>query len=213
MNTDLLQRFCGNEARGRYDLSRPFWRGGYVWATDGRICARMAAPGADDCPQGEKPYPDLASLWSNWVEPTRPLPQMTGHTEELTEDCDCEWVRCWRCFGHGCRECSGGMRPDLRCAKCHGAGEYRYTRPAPQPVLAGWIAGHYAALLHELPEPVLVGFKPVPTPTTYEGRTRGGIYSWRCADGLEGLVGCVQITRDEAGKWARVVDAKSATKE
>jgi hypothetical protein len=208
MSGDLLPRFCGTN-EGRYSIGSPWvWRG-HAYATDGRIIARVPMPGT--------PYtvgrtlPEVASLWSNWGEPVEPLPEMTGHVETLTEDCECEWVKCWRCSGHGCLECSGGMRPDRWCQQCHGAGEYRYTRPAPQPVLAGWMAGGYSALLHDLPAPVLVGFKPVPTPTTYERRTQGGIYSWRSGGGIEGLVGCIRITQAEADMWTRVVDAQSDT--
>ena len=200
MGTDLT-RFCALNREGRYDLTAPWvWRG-YRYATDARICVRVAAPGEPDTE--DRAIPDVDDFYANWTEPAEPLPAMTGIEVTLAEDCDCAWVTCWECQGRVCDGCGCGKRPARECPTCHGAGEYDVTFPAPQPVGPAWMAGKYAALLHTLPGPVLFAFKPVGSPSTYRSRTQGGIYSWRAADGAEGLVGCIQLTDEEAQKYAK----------
>ena len=105
-----LSLFCASEQFGRTNLTTPFSRGNWTYATDGKVMVRIPRradiPERGDAPHVERIWPKEVPLQFVPVVPTR-LPER-------------EYVQCDMCDGRGSRhDC-----PDCqcRCEECQGEG-------------------------------------------------------------------------------------------
>ena len=91
MTAEFLQRFCGTEEMGSYDLSKPIVLGPWKYATDGRICIRVKAdPGEPQTDREVQKYPiNLDSVRRTTLEALQPW---TVPAEYVQGPVDC--VRC-----------------------------------------------------------------------------------------------------------------------
>lgn len=97
----------------RYALKAPFVRGGFVYATDGRICVRAKS----DAPDTEGQFPDTAGLgWNRDTSVVIALP------EQLPEQ---PVNKCTGCKGNGFVQCDFGH--EHSCEDCDGKGNVRPT--------------------------------------------------------------------------------------
>ncbi|QDU61258.1 hypothetical protein Pan216_21120 [Planctomycetes bacterium Pan216] len=108
LDMTLLYRFCG-EPYGRHNLAHPFARNGWIYATDGCICARVPDEGqlrmssTGHLPKG------VDHLNWDWVdEPGEPV------TDESATD-----VTLWA----ACDKCRKGFVQRLKCERCDIDGE------------------------------------------------------------------------------------------
>ncbi len=126
--TDIdLTPFCDSNI-SRFDLSRPFVRDGWLYATDGRILIRIPSSRPDT---NDRPLPKtVANIMLDFAEciEWHPWPGKAYIT--------CYTRTCWRCRGlrrvgedvHVCKgcecgECSGGKGVGgSECPECDGEG-------------------------------------------------------------------------------------------
>jgi hypothetical protein len=128
-----LKRFCGflSEHMATAD---PWVSGGWRYATDGRVCVRVPAPGEPDTPTPDFSAPRLppaAELFP--LRPARyslaPWPTdgiEPGHTPcwECNETGIVDTTSCDRCRGMGCKKCKGhGWTGGRSCTNCDGFGQ------------------------------------------------------------------------------------------
>lgn len=164
-----LWPFCSPD---RENLTVPFSRGQYTYATNGHIVVRV--PRRADVPENPK-APDIEKIGLEAPTNLRPLPHYTLPTGRKclrcrgagrAYDCDkCEgsgWSQCSHCNSEiECKECHGAgqiARPEegqnlqlADCAECSGSGVVFDMRPVVflTPEIA--IAYRYAALLLTIP--------------------------------------------------------------
>lgn len=133
-----LTPFCASERFGGANMTRPFSRGEWTYATDGKVAARVPrrsdVPEYDDAPHIERVWPKEAALiFMPVVQTTLPDP---------------EYAQCDICDGrgtqHDCPDCQ------CRCDQCDGEGRLETTAS----VAAGsaLITRRVAELLMKLPE-------------------------------------------------------------
>ena len=121
---DLTKFCCEPDDNCRYDFSKPFTRGGWTYASDGRISVRVKT----DAPDTD--LTKVAPAWNlNWglcskaVDPlpTDPYP-LVKNVVEKCPDCHGEERDCDECNGTGnvlCEECGYSHT----CKKCDGSGD------------------------------------------------------------------------------------------
>lgn len=69
-----ITRYCDRKHEGyRYATSDPFVRAGFTYATDGRVCVRVPAPGEPDTLAGDRTFPGGAGLGLPWPAETPSL--------------------------------------------------------------------------------------------------------------------------------------------
>jgi hypothetical protein len=111
-------RDCVAKEDGRYSISKPFIAGGYIYATDGRICVRMPVPpdGIDGLDASTKnPDPSTVGWEGPFHADASPVPELTP---DETKDCVC-------CGGQGIHRC------EVECADCDGTGEITEINATP----------------------------------------------------------------------------------
>jgi hypothetical protein len=168
-----IMRDCVDpDGPGRYDLRRPWRDGGYIYATDGRIIARVRE---DDCEWHlihEIPAREVGR---------QPVARDVYEVEAI-EDTPL-WLPSPLSGLQACEECGGtGRDPDaephqVECYDCSGGGTCRDSDPyeiAPDFFLGGWLI----ALL----------IRHGATAYRTVGRTKGPQPIWfRTPDGAEGM--------------------------
>lgn len=101
---------------GRLDLSRPWAKDGYIWATDGRIMVRVDASGVPNSPPSDLPRPDVSSLMrqalSNQPEKWSSI-QSVSYTEGDARG------PCHFCLGYGRTPWHASLVEALPCEYCH----------------------------------------------------------------------------------------------
>jgi hypothetical protein len=140
---ETLQAFC---FRDHYRLCKPFQRGEYTYATNGRIGLRL--PTADVPPELELAEGVDTIEQLNWDRPDTepiPLPSTEGEKSKPCKECEGNGYvkKCRECDGYGeevcyacghedtCRACDGDgtfashkENPDATpCEDCHGTGK------------------------------------------------------------------------------------------
>jgi hypothetical protein len=106
-------RDCCHKANGRYAMTKPFASGGFIYATDGRICVRMPLVGElDGQEEGTKPDPSTVGWEGPFYSEASPVP-------ELASD---ETVKCSCCNGRGEHDCGVG------CEDCDCTGEIQIIK-------------------------------------------------------------------------------------
>lgn len=138
-----LQQFCAG-LDDRPHLRRPFTKGDYTYATDGRIMVRVPADAApfDPCDRAdipvEPPFVKLAEATFAKVEHGT-LPLLPGDKQEECDDCD------GRGHEHECPNC------ECKCDSCGGSGE-QTVRPKISTEIAGCTINlRYALMMLALP--------------------------------------------------------------
>ncbi len=106
---EVLQACCADNVY-RFDMTKPFNRKGFVYATNGHIAARTPEANAPDFKPDDK-APAADSVFRVRVGEAIPLPP----APEKPEDVDCE-----RCNGSG--ECCCHCGDEHACVACDGAG-------------------------------------------------------------------------------------------
>ena len=76
MTVDDLWTLCVDPDAQRYDLSKPFVRDGWRYATNGSICIRIRVEGEPDSTDGK--YPKADELFKGFGRCTRKWPKPTG---------------------------------------------------------------------------------------------------------------------------------------
>jgi len=114
---DDFLALCCAKSPSRYAITKPFRKGEYVYATDGRIIARVPAAGRaepeSDTMDGVKTPPCLDLPWD------RSRYAMAAAT--IPDGPDPEWESCVRCGGSGdCTDCDCGNSHE--CGRCKGTG-------------------------------------------------------------------------------------------
>lgn len=131
-----LQPFCSKDET-RYQLTKPWSRDGYTWATDGRVLLRI--PGVHAEPNPEAPNAEkLGTFFSTGPEITMPkIP--------FLETKPCAW-----CKGRG-RVCTCDFCDNKACIcdGCDGTG--KIEKAVSVPVGAGRFSNHYLAKIATLP--------------------------------------------------------------
>jgi hypothetical protein len=139
----LFDQFA-SDASNRYDLSEPFVKSGYLWATDGRICVRYKTAESDTVPKGEK----------NILDPSDTFRQFKMDGDFVVTDKSYTTVPCWACgeCGHCCCEvCSGADDDDVvcDCDCCNGSGTVHFPREVK--IGSATVATKYDVLMRTLP--------------------------------------------------------------
>lgn len=133
-----LQSFCDDDERRGYGIGKPFSRGEYTWATDGKIMLRV--PRRDDVPENDK-APRAECVWPKVAaDAFQPLvnADLPDPGRETCEVCE------GRGTEHTCPDCS------CKCKFCDGAGTME-EEIAVELGDFGEILVHYAKLLLSLP--------------------------------------------------------------
>lgn len=157
-----LQPFCAKE-NARWYRDKPFFKDGFIYATDARILVRLPAPGEPDTPDA----PALNDVDLSMPEQATPWPQSEPiFYEDTCAACEGDGfvgrVECSDCQGEGevdcphcgndmtCEKCGGRcyISKGAPCEKCDGKG--RYEQPAYQRVSDGYVAYHYDQLVRSL---------------------------------------------------------------
>lgn len=157
-----LEAFCG-EGNTRYAFTKPFVRGGWRSATNGRVLVRVPS----NEPDTEGNWPKTGELFlQKWRKINPVLLMLPARGEEDCWDCygtRTRHVECELCKGNGncscecghkhkCGVCAGrgSVKLDGVCFECQGTGkEY-------QDVKIGWLnctGRHIARIAQNLPDP------------------------------------------------------------
>lgn len=124
-----LMPFCDREPAGRYDLSKPFARGEFVYATDGRICVRVPDTEYEVDPEPRK-TPDVTGLkfidapdaeWKEFQQPFVIEDNSGRWSDDPCPFCRERWVKCDQCNGEGW--IAGKRKKAIECPKCEGEGD------------------------------------------------------------------------------------------
>lgn len=132
MTDEQLKLFCGREDT-KYTFTRPFNKGQWRYATDGRICVRAWT----DAPDDEGKFPPADGLFNQTPMPT----DWRDWPEPLYRE---GWEKCSRCEGYGVTD------RGKTCARCEGNG--LVLMPVLE-VSARKVALRYDKLIRSLPEP------------------------------------------------------------
>ena len=120
---------CANDDT-RYDMNQPWRHGGYIYATDSRICVRMKDDPAIELPlvDEERTLPPVQELFLNAnLSPTKFSIEGIEIKIKMAKCLDCggtgkESGECDKCDGTGYAECPECRHEDL-CDECDGTGE------------------------------------------------------------------------------------------
>lgn len=134
-----LQPFCGRDEYRPY-LHKPFSRGAYTYATDGRLLLRVAR--RDDVPENDRAPDCEAAVFSKlqcseYAAPDFALPDVKPEREDCIL---CEG----RGFEHDCPSCQ------CTCPECDGAGHIE--KPQSTTINGSLITLKYARLMFTLPD-------------------------------------------------------------
>lgn len=134
-----LMPFCSRDDARPY-IERPYSRGEWTYATDGRILVRV--PRIDDVPDNDK-APDAQKLFDqNTGGEHIKLPAFEIPKPGPAEECDeCEG----RGVDHECPDCK------CTCSECHGTGEPVRGKRTSVGIDHVTFAGRYMLLLQALP--------------------------------------------------------------
>ncbi len=158
-----LEAFCG-EGGSRHAFTKPFVRGGWRNATDGRILVRVPS----NEPDTEGKWPKMGELFlRKWNRINAVALVVPGRGTEECRDCYGTrfiHIECCDCEGSGSCECNDcGDRH--KCAACRGRGVVRTGRDCRvcqgtgkeyQDVKIGWLnctGRHIARIAQNLPNP------------------------------------------------------------
>ncbi len=158
METIDLKPFCDYED-GRYALTTPWVKGGWRYATDGRICVRTPTTEPDSPKYNEDGLkrPDAAGLFSRFpdsgfYELPATLDEETSRDEDAWRECDCaEWIQCPRCKGDMCERCEYEgqvIKAAKGCKMCGGRGKLPHVY---QRIGNEWFDRWYIAKVRALP--------------------------------------------------------------
>lgn len=142
-----LQPFCGPDA-SRYALDKPWNKGGFTFATDGRVCVRLPTSEPDTVddqrsPKIEDTLFEGTGDWQKW-----PKVKKCGKCENGYAKRDCR-----ECDGLCKHTCSCGHEHD--CGECDGEGEVETIcdcRNESTRICGVLISNHYAWLIGRLPK-------------------------------------------------------------
>jgi len=135
MTTETSQVDLTRFTDPNYPIGHPWVKGGWRYATDGRVCARVPAPGEPDT---EGKHPDAFAIFvsvdlSKCVDPWSPGPAMRKEMD--CEQCEGEGLigreRCEECGGRGDVECSE-CGQDTECDECDGEGFFGDGEKCPE---------------------------------------------------------------------------------
>ena len=171
-----LQAFCGKEGCSpdhRFNMTAPFVQRGrslHKYATDARICVRIAAPGEYAAADATKLPPIETLPWSHDNERGwKPWPRRDWLTADSQPCLTCEGTGsltqdstdCENCDGTGhewmengwnprpCKRCLGfGWNTDYPCPECIGKGKHPLDRrPGILRIDGEYIAAHYDLIM------------------------------------------------------------------
>lgn len=168
LTQEQLEKFCAKADHitpSGNDIKRPIRHNGYIFATDARICIRVADNGTIQAapPSGCMKGYDFSILFTGIENVDLPIPALPDRIQCSHCDGDCLEHDCQACDGEGhidgeisaliCTECGGTGRkepgPDTgACWWCNGRGEQEQN-----PVMVGGIHFNrvFLALAAELP--------------------------------------------------------------
>ncbi len=185
----IFEECCAKEIDQRRATHLPFYRDGYLYATDGRVCVRMRQDGEDTSgspntstigwPDDEHKYGREAVALPQVSIPERVIcPECKGKKVATCSECNgAGELECPECEHVGlCRDCAGTGKTE--CDECDAHGKARQTSVETIKLASGYgLADHYVALLNkhgaEAYLPVKLGRNP-----TY----------FTVAGGIEGLL-------------------------
>lgn len=112
--------FCDDESI-RVNMSIPWVKDGFRYATNSRIMV-MQFTGEPDTPEGEKPFPNAASVRDSFlnVNANTPWPESFPDCPTCGKSGMVEVFECGNCGGMGYQECNLGHEHD--CDFCDGTG-------------------------------------------------------------------------------------------
>lgn len=131
-----LQPFCDNDRdSSRYGIQTPFVHHGYRYATDGRICVRVPAPGEPSTSEVEPDrrvpingLTEMEFITERDARSLKPWPEAKLVQYDIQET-----ASCCACGGHGverakaqtkaCPDCGLHVHFGPNCERCNGTGE------------------------------------------------------------------------------------------
>ena len=199
METIDLKKFCGYQEQ----LETPFWRKGFLYASDGVVCVRIPA---EENPSFEhKRVPKAEELPHWWTDDAffqwSPLPELPPVEYENCDDCGGSGQD-WRQL----RDCPKCGNCDWPCENCDGSGQ---TKKITRVSIGGFDFNNFKlALLESLPN----GSVSVSSyPNSKDGKD-AGILRVRF-DGGQGLVMGMNKESESASVKAAIAAASGAAKE
>ena len=117
-----LQKFCAKDSI-KYAIANPFVRGGWRYATDGRVLVRVPAPliPSDGINREQQPDVDTVLRGVDFTKCTESMPPLRSDSRGKDKEKKCNCKMCPSCDGTGgcvCPDCGNGHD----CPVCDGLG-------------------------------------------------------------------------------------------
>jgi len=137
---EQLMPFCSTD-ECRPMLLKPWTRGAFTYATNGRIIVRLAAmPDVEECPSA----PDAGKMMALYKPATRLVP-----IPELQPNPISRIIECVECDGSGIVECDYGH--EHQCPECDGSGKEEKIDCIKMKIGSRIINAKYLHMIRDLP--------------------------------------------------------------